>query len=80
MKKKITHFATFGSSQLAFTKLYPMSICAVLPGGTEEELREVLREEPFNNRYCTTYPISQFEDMRTNFGMYQLTVEEIKNS
>ena len=78
--EEIKYFATFGSGHLKFTKLNPMSICAVLPGGTEGELRAALREEPFNNRYFTTYTISEFERMKADYGMYMLTLDEIKNS
>ena len=80
IKPEVTHFATFGGSQLAFTKLNPMSICAILPGGTEGELREALQQPPFDNKYCTTYPISEFERMESDFGMYMLTLDEIRNS
>jgi len=78
--KDIAHFATFGGSQLSFTKLHPMKIMAVLPGGTEEELRASLREYPFNNQYCTTYPISEMARMEDAYSMYALTVDEIRNS
>ena len=78
--KEITHFATFGGSQLGFTKLNPMDIAAVLPGATEGELRAELNTHPFNNRYCTTYPISEFNRMEEEFGMRILTIDEIRNS
>jgi len=78
--EEVKYFATFGSGQLEFTDLYPLAVMAVLPGGTEEELRQALREPPFNNEYCMTYPIDRAERMRTKFGMSTLTIDEIKDA
>ena len=51
----VEYFATFGSSQLEFSNLNPMKTAVTIEGATEEELRQKLREHPFNNKYCTTY-------------------------
>ncbi len=77
---KFTHFATFGGGQLTFTKLNPMRIMAVLADSGEQELRAALREPPFNNKYCTTYPISELPRMIEEYDMYVLTLNEIRNS
>jgi len=71
----VTHFATFGGSQLRTFDVKPMSIMLVTDN--EAELRQTLNEPPFNNGYCTTYPISYAEDMELNYGMYQITLAEL---
>jgi len=70
----VEYFATFGSSQLEFSNLNPMKTAVTIEGATEEELRQKLREHPFNNKYCTTYPMEKFEAMNKEWGveMYNL--------
>jgi len=73
----IKAFATFGSSQLVGFNINPMRVAVVIDGATEDELRARLKEEPFNNKYCTTYPERMLEDMKEKYGMVTLTVDEL---
>ena len=76
----IKYFATFGSGQLEGLELgglSPLDIGVYLKGATEEELRERLRQEPFNNRYCTSYPIERWDKMSKQFNMVLVDIEEL---
>ena len=80
MGNNITHFATFGSSQLGFqTELNPMRVALALPGATENELRAELNKAPFDNRYCTTYPIEEFERMAKDYGMVMYDLKDVRS-
>ncbi len=70
-----THFATFGGSQLPTFDVNPMKVMLVTDD--EAKLRETLRETPFNNGYCTTYPISYADGMERDYDMYQITLDEL---
>ena len=60
------YFATFGSNQLEEFDVNPMKPMVYIPGASENELRQRLREEPFNNHYCTSYPINEYKNMKKN--------------
>jgi hypothetical protein len=68
-------FATFGSNHLVGFDINPMKV--MLVHSNEKELREILRQEPFNNQYCTTYPISEADRMANMFGMKAITLDEL---
>lgn len=70
-----TTFATFGSGQLTDFNVNPLKI--MLIAEDESELRQRLREEPFNNRYCTTYDIKEAPRMQEQFDMYSITLSEL---
>ena len=72
-----THFATFGSSQLDFTNLNPMKVAVKIDGATEDELRAELQRHPFNNRYCTTYPMSMFKQMHDDWGLELYNLKDL---
>ena len=61
--KNIKYFATFGSSQLKDFDVDPMTVMVYIAGSNEEELRTRLRAKPFNNDYCTSYPINRAIEM-----------------
>lgn len=71
----ITAFATFGSDHLPNFHINSMKV--ILVAEDESELRQRLQEEPFNNHYCTTYPISQSQDMQDKYGMVEITLDEL---
>ena len=72
---KYTHFATFGGGQLETFNVNPMLVMLVTDN--EESLRATLREAPFNNQYCTTYPISYAQGMTDNYDMFEVTLNEL---
>ena len=72
---KNTHFATFGGGQLETFNVNPMLVMLVTDN--EESLRATLREAPFNNQYCTTYPMSYAQDMIDNYDMFEVTLDEL---
>ena len=72
-----THFATFGSCQLLNFRIRPMNVILLSGEMTEEEFRERLRQEPFNNAYCTTYPIDKAAEMEDLFGMVKISLEDL---
>jgi len=72
---KETHFATFGGGQLETFDIDPMNV--ILITENEEALREQLRQPPFDNKYCTTYPISYADEMEKKYGMKRITIEEL---
>ena len=72
---KNTTFATFGSSHLKEFHVNPMKV--ILVAEDEAELRQRLREEPFNNYYFTTYPIGQSQEMQDKYGMKEITLDEL---
>jgi len=74
------YFATFGSGQLeGFKTINPMKTAVTKEGYTEEQLREELRKPPFNNKYCTTYPlIEEFEKMNRKWGVLMYDLDELK--
>lgn len=71
------YFATFGSSQLDDFDINPMSVMVGIPKAKEMELRTRLQQEPFNNRYCTTYPILRAKRMEQEFNMKLYTLDEL---
>ena len=73
-----SHFATFGGGQLqGFNVANPMKIAVAKEGLTEDELRAELRKEPFNNEYCTTYPMNKFQDMADKYDMVLVDLDEL---
>lgn len=70
-----TTFATFGSAQLRDFNVNPMKV--ILVAEDEQELRQRLQEEPFNNQYCTTYDIKESARMQEQFDMYEITLPEL---
>ena len=72
---KNTHFATFGGGQLETFNVNPMLVMLVTDN--EESLRATLREAPFNNQYCTTYPIEHAERMANDYDMFEVTLDEL---
>ena len=72
---KPTHFATFGGSQLEGFNVHPMNVMVTMRGSTEGELRQRLTEEPFDNKYCTTYPISEAARMTKDFNMKLIDID-----
>ena len=72
------YFATFGSGQLQNFNIDPMSIMVFIPGATEAELRERLQQEPFDNKYCTTYPAEPYYiQMTEQYNMSSITVDDL---
>ena len=72
-----THFATFGRGHLKEFNINPMNVMVYMEGKTEGELRQRLREEPFNNNYMTTYPISEAQEMDYNYGMKLISIDKL---
>jgi len=75
--EKLTHFATFGSEQLVGFDINPTTVGVYLDYATENELRARLNQEPFNNKYCTIYPISRFGEMSSKYGVCMYELEEL---
>lgn len=78
--KGVNYFATFGSNQLEFFELggvSPLHIGVYLKDGSEDELRERLQEPPFNNRYCTSYPVEKWDKMSRQFNMILVDIDEV---
>lgn len=76
---KNNHFATFGGSQLEGFKVgNPMKVAVMKEGLTDDELRAELRKPPFNNEYCTTYPLERFEAMSKNYGVAMYDLDELR--
>ena len=73
-----THFATFGSDHLKDFGINPTEIMLVTDD--EQKLREILRQEPFNNQYFTTYPISYGKKMEEKYGMKFITLGDLIKS
>lgn len=71
------YFATFGSDQLPGFKVDPLKTAVYIPDEPEHILRLALREPPFNNGYCTTYPMHQFEEMQRKHNTQLLTLDEL---
>lgn len=72
-------FATFGSDHLTEFNVNPMKVMLVLGNGNTScmDLRDTLQLPPFNNRYCTTYPIEEAEHMNQFWDMEIYTLEEL---
>jgi len=76
---KPTHFATFGSGQLKDFRADPMRVLLTMGDATRDELRQRLQQEPFNNKYSTTYPISEAERMASTYNMTLIDMEMLLN-
>jgi len=73
-------FATFGGSQLeGFNVDNPMKVAVSKEGLTEDELRAELRKPPFDNKYCTTYPIAEFEAMADKWQVKMYDLDELRS-
>ena len=77
MSNTTIYFATFGSSQLTAFNINPITTAVFIPNQPEYKLREVLQKPPFDNKYCTTYPMSAFPDMKDKYNMKLLTLDEL---
>jgi len=68
-------FATFGSEQLDGFDVNPMKTMVGVKGATENMLRAILRQKPFDNKYCTTYKIERAEEFEKDYGckLYELS-------
>jgi len=69
------YFATFGSDQLQNFNVNPMKV--MLTSNNEHTLRTRLQKPPFNNNYCTTYPIERASEMIKKYNMQLYTIEEL---
>ena len=78
-KGKPTYFATFGSGHLKGFRADPMRVLLTMGDATEAELRERLQQEPFNNEYSTTYPISEAERMAFTYNMTLIDMVDLLN-
>jgi len=74
------YFATFGSDQLEDFEFPGGSTSVMLvstTGQTENEFRASLTVEPFNNQYCTTYPLEEAHRMHVDYGMCEYSLAEL---
>jgi len=80
MKINSSHYATFGSGQLqGFNVANPCKVAVTKEGLTEDELRAELRKEPFNNNYCTTYPMDMFQAMADQWNVVMYDLDELRS-
>jgi len=70
-----TCFASFGSGQLIGFNVIPMKV--ILVAEDEGKLRERLREAPFDNEYCTTYPIGKASTFINEWDCEAYTLDEL---
>lgn len=70
-------FATFGTVHLQDFKVNSMQVMLGIEGASENMLRAVLREEPFNNAFFTTYPIKKAKKMKEEYSMKIYTLKEL---
>lgn len=77
IEKSKVFFATFGSDHLSEFNIRPMSIMVYIPDEPEHVLRQRLNKPPFNNQYCTTYPIDHAEQMIKKYEMTLYTMDEL---
>jgi len=70
-------FATFGGGQLKDFDVKPMDVMLLSGEDNEGMFRMKLRQEPFNNEYCTTYPIDRAAGMMDDYGMTTYTMNEL---
>ena len=73
MENKV--FATFGGEQLEGFDVNPMKVALVAMD--EVSLRARLRQPPFDNNYCTTYPIRKLAGMKSKYDMVKYTMAEL---
>ena len=71
------YFATFGSGQLEGFSVNPMKVAVHMGCCSEGVLRGRLNKPPFNNRYCTTYPIERFAEMEDLWEMKMYSMEDL---
>jgi len=71
-------FATFGSTHLQNYKVDPM-VTMVVSNIDEDhnEFRQRLMREIESDKFCTTYPISEAEEMERNWGMVRISLEDL---
>jgi len=75
-----THFATFGNCHLeGFKNINPMKMAVTKEGLTEGDLREELQKPPFNNNYCTTYPIAKFKEMADKWYLDMYDLDDLRS-
>lgn len=71
------YIITFGGSQLQEFDVRPMDVMLVLEADTEEEARQVAREE-FNNRYSSSYQYEKFvHQFKKDYNMVEFTLNEL---
>lgn len=75
------YFATFGGLHLEgfAIKVSPMKIAVTKNGYSENELRAELRKPPFNNNYCTTYPMEDYEAMAVRYAVVMYDLDILKD-